>query len=55
MENTKYVQLEIIKGFEKLLVGYKEKLQEKPDSLFYQGLVKTTEEYIKELTEKLNS
>lgn len=45
MENL----LDTIKSFEKILERYKSKLEKEPNSVFYKGLVKNTEEYINEL------
>lgn len=45
MENL----LDTIKSFEKILERYKSKLEKDPNSVFYKGLVKNTEEYISEL------
>ena len=42
---------ELIKQFEEMLTHYKELLEKDPDSTFYRGLVKNTEEYINELKE----
>lgn len=41
--------LEIIKTFEESLKEYEIKLKDKPDSLFYSGLVSNTKDYIREL------
>ena len=40
---------EIISSFEERLKTYKIELDKSPHSIFYQGLVKNTEEYINEL------
>lgn len=45
MENL----LDTIKSFEKILERYKSKLEKDPNSVFYKGLVKNTEDYISEL------
>ena len=43
------LDLEIIESMECKLKIYKEALAENPNSVFYQGLVKNTQEYINEL------
>ena len=45
---------EIIKIFEKSLEKYKTELEKNQNNIFYQGLVKNTEEYISELKIELN-
>lgn len=40
---------ELIKSFEDRLESYKKSLSENPKSTFYEGLIKNTEEYIREL------
>jgi type I restriction enzyme, R subunit len=45
--------LETIKSFESQLKRYMDELSKHPDSLFYKGLVKNTEEFIEELNEEL--
>jgi hypothetical protein len=40
---------ELIESFEETLERYKTELKKDPTSTFYQGLVKNTEDYIKEL------
>ena len=44
---------ETIKHFEKMLENYKVELNKDPDSNFYQGAVKNTQEYINELKNEL--
>jgi hypothetical protein len=44
--------LQTIKTFEETLKRYKSELDKNPDSTFYTGLVKNTEEYIKLLKGK---
>jgi hypothetical protein len=41
---------EIINSLTVLLEYYNSKLSEDPDSLFYKGIIKKTEEYIKSLS-----
>ena len=54
-ESTKKEKIiEIIKIFEKSLEVYKSELEKDPDSFFFAGIVKGTEEYIIELKTKLN-
>lgn len=43
---------EQIEMFKETLESYKLKLQSNPDSTFYKGLVKNTEEYIQEMSEE---
>jgi chromosome condensin MukBEF MukE localization factor len=40
---------QMIEQFEEMLRTYKKELVKTPDSFFYIGLVKTTEDYIQEL------
>ncbi len=47
----------LIETFERALERYKKELEKNPDSTFYKGLVKETEEYLKEIklqTDALN-
>jgi hypothetical protein len=46
---------EIIELFEEKLKRYKLQLKKDPNSLFYKGLVKNTQEYIEELKLKQES
>jgi hypothetical protein len=41
-----------LQSFERTLVRYKEKLAKKPNSTFFKGLVKNTEEVIRDLKEE---
>ena len=45
-------QEELIKSFEKSLDRYKLELEKNPNSTFFAGIVKETEEYIEELKNK---
>jgi len=51
-ETIKSIEL-LIELFAEKLERYKEQLLENPDSIFYQGLVKNTEEYIEELYDNI--
>ena len=43
--------LNTIKSFEETLLRYR--LEEHPESIFYSGLIKNTEEFIEELKDKI--
>lgn len=49
MNNKKNTLLDI---WEKALESYKKELEKKPDSVFYKGLVKNTEELIQKIIKK---
>lgn len=46
-------RVNFIKDYEQALIRYKRLSEENPDSLFYKGLIKNTQEYIDELKEKV--
>lgn len=43
------LKLDLISSLEKTLKSYKSELEKSPESTFYSGLIKNTEEYINEL------
>lgn len=53
MKNKKDILKEIQK-VKKMLGKYSEDLKNNPESLFYNGLVKNSKEYLEELYEELN-
>ena len=53
MENKKKIAQITIEVYQKFLKRYKSELEKHPNSMFYLGLVKNTEEYIEELKKKI--